>query len=29
MVWLKYLPGFDHLHPHPRFQTFVRGLGLE
>ena len=28
MVWLKYMPCFDHLHPHPRFKALVRGLGL-
>ena len=28
MVWLKYMPCFDRLHAHPRFQALLRGLRL-
>jgi hypothetical protein len=28
MVWIKYMPCFDRLHAHPRFQALLAGLDL-
>jgi TolB-like protein/Flp pilus assembly protein TadD len=28
LPWLKFMPCFDRLHPHPRFQAVLRRLGL-
>lgn len=27
--WMKHMPCFDRLRPHPRFQAFLQRVGLE
>lgn len=29
MIWVEFMPSFDRLHGHPRFEAIIRGLGLK
>ncbi|NIV00539.1 MAG: hypothetical protein GWN55_04295 [Phycisphaerae bacterium] len=28
LVWIKFAPEFDILHPHPRWKNFMKRMGL-